>query len=229
MRSVVDCTGDADVCLYAGAPTALFGQGNVLAAWYYSLTQGDRESELHMLGYSDISDEEKKTTAAPPTLVRERFGGLDAQEISDMMQLSHTQILGDLRKRRADKPDYTLTTIATIPQLRMTRRIAGEFTLDTAHDHQEFDTSIGAIGNWRKRGPAYHIPFECLYSRRVPNLITAGRVISTTDAMWDIARVIPACAVTGEAAGAAAAMSDDFAALDVQSLRAYLAGKGVRF
>ena len=228
VHSVVDCTGDADVCLYAGAPTETFHQGNVLAAWYYFLSQGEREGQLRMLGCSDIPDEEKKKSGAPPTLVNRRFAGLDAQEISDMMQLSHAQLFADVLKHRAENPDYTLTTIASIPQLRMTRRIVGEFTLDTAHDHAEFETGIGAIGNWRKRGPAYSIPFECLYSRRVPNLITAGRVISVTEPMWDITRVIPACAVTGEAAGAAAAMTDDFAALDVKALRAYLQGKGVR-
>ena len=182
-----------------------------------------------MLGYADIPDNEKKESGAPPTLVNRRFTGLDAQEISEMVQLSHAQIFSDLMQRRAENPAYTLTTIATIPQLRMTRRIAGEFTLDTAHDHQEFASSIGGIGNWRKRGPAYHIPFECLFSRSVPNLITAGRIISVTDSMWDITRVIPCCAVTGEAAGAAAAMCDDFGALDVRVLRDYLSAKGVRF
>ena len=229
VRTVVDCTGDADVCLYAGAPTACFQQGNVLAAWYYFLSNGENEGQLRMLGYADIPDNEKKESGAPPTLVNRRFTGLDAQEISEMVQLSHAQIFSDLMQRRAENPAYTITTIATIPQLRMTRRIAGEFTLDTAHDHQEFASSIGGIGNWRKRGPAYHIPFECLFSRSVPNLITAGRIISVTDSMWDITRVIPCCAVTGEAAGAAAAMCDDFGALDVRVLRDYLSAKGVRF
>ena len=46
--------------------------------------------------------------------------------------------------------------------------------------------------------------------------------------MWDISRVIPPCAVTGEAAGTAAAMSDDFASLDVQLLRRKLSGQGVK-
>lgn len=229
VKSVVDCTGDADVCLYAGAPTERFGQGNVLAAWYYFLSQGEREGQLKILGASDIPDEEKKKRAAPSTLVNRRFTGLDGQEISEMVQLSHAQVFADLMRHRAENPDYTLTTIASIPQLRMTRRIAGEFTLDIAHDHEAFERSIGAIGNWRKRGPAYHIPYECLYSRSVPNLIAAGRIISVTDAMWDITRVIPPCAVTGEAAGAAAAMTDDFGALDVKTLREHLAGKGVRF
>ena len=144
-----------------------------------------------------------------------------------MVQLSHAQIFSELMQRRVENPAYTLTTIATIPQLRMTRRIAGEFTLDTAHDHQEFASSIGGIGNWRKRGPAYHIPFECLYSRSVPNLITAGRIISVTDSMWDITRVIPVCAVSGEAAGTAAAMTGNFKTLDISKLQSTLKEKGV--
>ena len=43
--------------------------------------------------------------------------------------------------------------------------------------------------------------------------------------MWDVTRVIPVCAVTGEAAGTAAAMTDDFAALDSARLRAELRRK----
>ena len=46
--------------------------------------------------------------------------------------------------------------------------------------------------------------------------------------MWDILRVIPVCAVTGQAAGTAAAMSDDFAALDVGALQAQLRRDGVK-
>ena len=60
IRSVVDCTGDADICLYAGAPTETFRQGNVLAAWYYFLGSGQTENQLKMLGYADIPENEKK-------------------------------------------------------------------------------------------------------------------------------------------------------------------------
>lgn len=60
------------------------------------------------------------------------------------------------------------------------------------------------------------------------NLITAGRNISVTDALWDITRVIPVCAVSGEAAGTAAAMSDDFASLDITKLQKKLSDAGVK-
>ena len=31
--NVVDCSGDADICCFAGEDTVLHGRGNVLAAW----------------------------------------------------------------------------------------------------------------------------------------------------------------------------------------------------
>ena len=45
--------------------------------------------------------------------------------------------------------------------------------------------------------------------------------------MWDIMRVIPCCAVTGQAAGTAAALSDDFTALDIGYLQDTLCKNGV--
>ena len=50
---------------------------------------------------------------------------------------------------------------------------------------------------------------------------------SVTDGMWDIMRVIPCCAVTGQAAGTAAAMSDDIPSLDVTLLQKKLTENGV--
>ena len=45
--------------------------------------------------------------------------------------------------------------------------------------------------------------------------------------MWDITRVIPVCAVSGEAAGTAAAMTDDFASLPIEDLQTVLTKNGV--
>ena len=59
------------------------------------------------------------------------------------------------------------------------------------------------------------------------NLIVAGRCTSVNETLWDVMRVIPCCAVTGQAAGTAAAMTDDFAALDIAQLQQKLREKGV--
>ena len=109
----------------------------------------------------------------------------------------------------------------------MTRRIAGEYTMDTSDEHRYFDDSIGLVSNWKKRGPVYEVPFGTLYSKEIKNLICAGRCTSVTDAMWDVMRVIPCCAITGQAAGTAAAMTDDFTAIDVNLLQETLRRDGV--
>ncbi len=224
--SVVDATGDADIAFYSGVPTKSFGQGNVLAAWYYSNT-GENGYRLHTLGASDVPDEEQaKGKKASARLVDRRFSGLDGEEISEMCILSHAATLSDLRKRRESDPSIEPTTIATIPQLRMTRRIDGEYTLGTDEMHKRFDDSIGMVSDWRKRGPVYEVPFRTLYSGAVKNLIMAGRCTSVTDGMWDIMRVIPCCAITGEAAGIAAAISSDFTLLDVTELQKKLVSHG---
>lgn len=99
--------------------------------------------------------------------------------------------------------------------------------METSDDRKEFEDSIGMISNWKKRGPVYEVPFRVLYGSKVKNLITAGRNISTSDAMWNVTRVIPVCAVTGEAAGVAA-MAYDFGTLSVAKLQKKLTDNGVK-
>ncbi len=216
IRAVVDATGDADIAHFAGAPTATFSRGNILAGWYY-YTDGEG-SKLQMLGAAD-------NFQGPPT--GERYTGLDGVEISDMVRKSHEMTLKHYLQKREENPNVSLSTIASIPQLRMTRRIAGEYEMTEGDDHACFADSVGMVGNWKQRGPIYEIPFRALYSKEVKNLITAGRCISTDDTMWDVMRVIPCCAVTGQAAGTAAALSEDFSTLDVKDLQAVLQKRGV--
>lgn len=224
VKSVVDATGDSDLCRMAGEKTALFGQQNVLAAWYYYV--GKNGYGLKTLGIADVPEEEKSGEIS--LLTKRRFQGITEEELSEMMRLSHGVILEDLLDMRKMDPECFPVTIATIPQVRMTRRICGRYVLDTSEERVPFADSIGAVGNWKRRGPAYEIPYRCLYGETVKNLITAGRSISVTDAMWDVTRVIPACAVTGQAAGTAAALTDCFAALDVGLLQRRLRVDGVK-
>lgn len=224
-KTVVDATGDACIAHLAGAPTKTHEQGNILAAWYYF--QGSDEYNLNMLGFSDVPSEDRVGKAAPPPLLKRRFSGLDCAEVSEMMQHSHASTLNDIRKRRKEDPALVPTAIATMPQLRMTRRIVGEYTLDEPQMHTHFEDSIGMVSDWRKRGPVYEVPFSTLYSSAVKNLITAGRCTSVTDSMWDIMRVIPCCAVTGQAAGTAAALTEDFSKVDISKLQSILRRNGV--
>ena len=156
-----------------------------------------------------------------------RFGGLDGREISEQVCLSHQLTLNDWLKKREQNPETVPATIASIPQLRMTRRLVGDYELSHTEEHTYFEDSIGMVPNWKRRGPIYEVPFRALYSKEVKNLITAGRCISTDETLWDAMRVIPCCAVTGQAAGTAAALSEDFSTLDVKELQAVLQKRGV--
>lgn len=213
--SFVDATGDADLFWYAGAGTAEYSKKNTLAAWYYSF--GTNGLKLNTLGFADVVPDSERIGRKP--LSARRFSGLDATENSEMICASHRAILSDILTSREQDVYYEPTTISTMPQLRMTRRLCGEYTLSDSENGVHFPTSIGMIGDWRKRGKVYEIPFQTLFTRSLKNLIGAGRCISVDDGMWDITRVIPACAVTGQAAGTAAALTDDVTTLDINRLQ----------
>ena len=226
IKAVVDATGDCDIAKFSNAPTETFKQGNILAAWYY-YTDKDGYT-LKAQGYSDIPDEEKTEANKVPTLTNRRFGGLDGKELSEMVCLSHKSIYNDVLKCRMEKPELVPSTIATIPQVRMTRKIKGEYELAHTEMHKHFDDSVGMVSDWKKRGPVYEVPFRTLYNSSVKNLICAGRCTSVNETLWDVMRVIPCCAVTGQAAGTAAAMTDNFDEIDIKKLQLSLKQAGVK-
>jgi hypothetical protein len=110
----------------------------------------------------------------------------------------------------------------------MTRRLVGVYSQDIDEVGVRYPDTVVVFPNWKKIGPVYELPFSALYGKEVKNLLTAGRCISVTDEMWDVTRVIPVCAVSGEAAGAAAAMCSDFEKIDIEKLQAHLVKCGVR-
>ena len=228
--NVVDCSGDADVCYYAGEETVLHGRGNVLAAWYYYCDENG--NNLRMLGFADDPDAKKRRPQDVGIIVNDlHYKGVDGRELSDFMIASHQSVYNAFLREQELTNTHMLTSIASIPQVRMTRRIAGVYTMDMSDDHKQFENSVGLFGNWKNktgRGQVYELPYTALYGKKIKNLSTAGRCVSATDDMWEISRVIPVCAVTGEAAGTAAALGKNFAEVDVAELQAKLRANGVR-
>ena len=220
--AVVDCTGDADVCKLAGAKTANFAKGNKLASWYYGLGDGNRK--LYMCGVHDINDSENAVAFKS----KNRFAGIETDELSEMMQLSRVEMTKDILARKEKCSDFVPTSMATTPDVRMTRRLVGAYTQDEGEVGVRYPDTVGIFPNWKKHGPVYELPFSSLYSNEVKNLAVAGRCISVTDEMWDVTRVIPVCAVSGEAAGAAAAMCSDFTSIDIEKLQKHLIDRGVK-
>ena len=225
VKSVVDCSGDADVCNLVGEETDTYTKGNLLAGWYYY--HKDNKYLLRMLGVSEMPEELKTPEQRALEEQLPRFTGIDARELSDTTCKSHKFTLDTFLEKGGICENYNLGTISTIPQVRMTRKIISDYVIDDKEMHKEFADSVGMFSDWRKRGPVYELPYSTLYAKTVKNLITAGRCISVTEAMWDITRVIPVCVVSGQAAGTAAAMTDNFKTLSIEKLQKKLIEDGV--
>jgi hypothetical protein len=85
-------------------------------------------------------------------------------------------------------------------------------------------------GMFPPAGGWYDIPYRCLLSVGVPNLLASGRCISATHEGMAGSRVMGSCVAIGQAAGTAAALAVkgrvDPAAVNVQQLRAALTKDG---
>lgn len=193
-KTVVDATGDADVCDSAGEETEVYHK-NIRTAWYFSYDGEDLK--LHQL-----TDPMYRIKKGQPL-----YSGASIRDIFRLNYEGRQMIMEHVRETNRDtgKQTYPLL-IPTCTEFLMTRKLKGSFELDTSHERVWFDDTVAMTGDWRRKGPVYCIPLSSLTGTRNKNLITAGRCISTTQEMWDITRVIPTCAVTGEAAGTAAAM-----------------------
>ncbi len=221
-KAFVDATGDADLCFFAGEKTVSFDQ-NSRSGWYFSFdgtTGTEGKLELHM---------NTDWYYPAPAEGLPRYHGLDAVDISRHMIDMHKMILNDAAKRQEKNPNLFPLLIPAYHGLRTTRRLATsmEFSEDL-HERVWFSDAIGMIGNWKKSHLRYSIPYRCCKAETFGNLYAAGRCVSADRSGWDLTRVIPTCAVTGEAVGVAAAMqAKNGAAPAVAELQEKLRQKGV--
>ncbi len=107
------------------------------------------------------------------------------------------------------------------------RRLMGDYVMNAndALEARTFEDVIGHTG-WsldvhhpagilstegpngpNRKIPIGQIPYRCLYSRNVPNLLMAGRCASVTHEALGTVRIEASCAVTGQAAGTAAVLA----------------------
>lgn len=106
-------------------------------------------------------------------------------------------------KRKGNYP----VTLPSMPQLRKIARIDAEYNLDSNSFSAAYPDSIGRVGDWRKSNSVWDIPYRALIPRGLKNILAAGRCIGAADDAWEVFRVIPAAAMTGESAGTAAAIA----------------------
>lgn len=159
-----------------------------------------------------------------------RVQGLDATDVTDLTvaeQEGRKQVLLIAEFLRRDVPGFEQASISAVaPQIgiRESRRVIGHYSL-TQEDvvtGRKFNDVIarsgypvdihdpsgqGVTAAFIQGDGAYDIPYRCLLSQNISNLLAAGRCISTTHEAHATTRLTPSCMATGEAAGTAAALA----------------------
>jgi hypothetical protein len=102
----------------------------------------------------------------------------------------------------------------------MSRILKGEYqlTLEDSMTFTSFDDNIGISGAWTslmyqsrrvpmKERPMWQIPYRALLPRKTKNLLVAGRCFSFEQALFQDARIIGTCLITGHGAGVGAGLA----------------------
>lgn len=192
----VDASGCAVVAKLAGA--AVISERNYVTPWIMEFSADP--SEFRFTGALHIRPDGRHTPefAVDP--------GYDGRKVTEFVRRawkiarSHYDAIPQ-EKRKQDYPVH----LPAMPQLRKIARIDAVRNLGDEDAYKPVEHCIGMAADWIKdEAPGWPAPYEALIPKTLDNLFAAGRCIGTSGYAWDVFRVIPNAAMTGEAAGLAA-------------------------
>lgn len=203
-KYLVDTTGDADLMRRSGMPTvkgenfySYFGKMITLDSIRSVNESGDLSQlyagkayggTINLFGDNQPSD-------IP------RWSGLTVDEVTEYLKMNQLEMLKNVRSY--PRATAEIAQFPLMPNFRTTCHISGEYSLGIEDCYRHFDDSICAINDFEHRFHLFEVPYRALYSKRFPNIITAGRSADGHGYGWDLLRVIPPAILTGQAAGEA--------------------------
>jgi hypothetical protein len=202
----VDSSGDADLFFRAGEKGV--EEKNYLAFWFYRTDLKAMKKAVESGSIVNGISLEWRGSFLPDgsyNLGGKEYKGTNAKDITRFILDGRKILREEIAKNR--KVNGSLIALPGMAQYRRTRRIKGRYLLKETDALKHFDDSIGCTGHWRKPGIVYEIPYRTLVANNYVNLLASGRVISASGDAWEATRVIPPAAVTGQAAGTAAALA----------------------
>lgn len=199
----IDASGSAVVARRAGAAVN-FGM-NARALWaleYNFQAQPDYIIGEHIkMVHTGVLPDEKHA----------EYCGINGRLVSKFVLDSRRALLERYNKNYASGAAGRKTLfplkLPVMPQLRKIACIEGRQTLRDGQDAMHFADSVGLVADWRKPGYVWEIPYGTLLPQKLKGLLAAGRCTAAAGDAWEITRVIPAAALTGEVAGVAAALA----------------------
>ena len=235
---IIDATGDGDVAHRAGCDFVEDGNKTTMWAIQASLAAAQRSvkgadgtslmNPFRIGGEGEVIEAELKKKTNP-------WKGTEGRSVSDFL-LEGRRILREHYKKMQQKghrrEDLYPLILPSMAQFRTTRAIVGQTTLVDGMGGKELDDSIAMAADWRKRGSVWEIPYGSLVPK-VTGLLMAGRCISATGDAWEVTRVIPPAAQTGQVAGLAATLAIQKQTtpdkLEVGEIQSALIGKGMPY
>jgi len=217
----IDCSGDGDIFHFCGEDYATMKYNIGL---------------IHRLGNVDKINQNKsgyiKYFTGEETPIKGvnwmNMGGKKNQNAVDALTLSNLQIeyrqkIWNNFLRMKQTPGYEdVYLVDTASQLgvRMSRILEAEYKL-SLHDtmtFEKFDDVIGISGAWTAmlyqskrvptdKRPIWQIPLRSLIPKKTDGLLVAGRSFSYEKKLFQDARVIGTCLITGQGAGVAAGIA----------------------
>ena len=163
------------------------------------------------------------------------YSALDVEDLSEVEIRSHQLMLEHLAFYRRHAPGFSgAHLMVSAPQLgvRHGRRLIGTARLTRdMWDGRVAPDEIGVSPSLSPKFANVSIPYGALVPGRTGGLLAPGRHLSCDAGSHSFMREIPQCWLTGQAAGAAAALAADHgiepAAVPIVDLRSRLARQGV--
>jgi hypothetical protein len=213
---LIDATGDADIAFRAGAPCEELGTYPTYLYQYTSLELASKAVERgnpgRLVGWRGIGGSELDDGSAA---LGRRYRATRGSEVSELALLCRKVARRKLRESASALDGETVqgreklypTALPSLLQCRRSRRILGEETVEPGARGAHVQSSVGMIADCRTVGDVWEVPYGALLPRQVDGLLVAGRCASARGYAWHVSRLIQAVALTGQAAGAAAALA----------------------
>lgn len=225
-KTVVDATGDAEVARECGCD---FVQGeNTLAFWSIENDEDNNDELWSRLGNTKL----KGMINGRINPEQLPYHALDPDGVSKYIIEARNYARELYKADGIDRSRRFPVLIPSMADFRIAARIKGISTIPHNTHNTYFADSIGMAADWGSVGTVQEIPYSAMIPEKGKNIITAGRCISAENYSWELVRSIPAVAVSGEAAGVAAALAvqndTDFASLDYKLLQNKLYDRGCK-
>ena len=197
----VDASGEAIIIRRAGGEVV--SDYNTLSYWLIENSPDAAKSKYYFGDHLHIKAFWFETDGIKPGT------GMDGKGVTDFTRecCRRTREYYRVSYKNSSRYEHYPVHLPAMPQFRKIAAARSRFMLDSDDFGKYYEDSIGLTGDWRNAGPVWETPLRALIPEAVDGVFTAGRCIGAINDAWEVYRVIPTAAMTGEAAGIAAALT----------------------